>query len=218
MPTQTTENYLKAIFSLYRRNGAASITDVAEAMNVSKPTVNAMVKKMETKGWLIYEKYKPLVLTAEGQHQAALIVRKHRLVEMFLAKVMGFGWEEVHDIAEEMEHIKSHKLFERIDEMLGYPSSDPHGSPIPDKSGKIMAVGYHNLTLFEVGDKIKLCGLAESSKKLLLYLNRKNISLGTEIMIKRIDDFDNTIEISTTASDAVLLTHEVCLKLLVKPI
>ena len=136
MPTKTKENYLKAIYFLDLKKNNISITDISLKMNVSKPTTNNMVKKMEEKGWVIYEKYKPIKLTSKGKKLGALIVRKHRLTEMFLSQVMSFGWEEVHDIAEEIEHIHSEIFFDRMDELLGFPTTDPHGSPIPDKKGK----------------------------------------------------------------------------------
>ena len=145
MPTQIKENYLKAIFFLSQKNVEVSITELSNQINVSKPTANNMVNKMEKKGWVIYKKYKPLQLTSKGEKIGALIVRKHRLAEMFLSEVMGFGWEEVHDIAEEMEHLNSDILFDRMDEILGFPTQDPHGSPIPDKNGTISKSNYINL-------------------------------------------------------------------------
>lgn len=218
MPTQTKENYLKAIFFLSEKNAEVSITVLANQMKVSKPTVNNMVKKMEEKGWLIYKKYKPITLTSKGKKIGALIVRKHRLSEMFLSEVMGFGWEEVHDIAEEMEHLNSVILFDRMDEILGFPTKDPHGSPIPDKNGKISKSNYINLTSIKEGKTIVLCGLAQSSKELLLYLNKKKITLGTELKVKHIEHFDKSFEIVLKDGSQFVLTYDVCKCLLVKPV
>ncbi len=217
MPTQAKENYLKALFSISQKKNTVSITELAEMMQVSKPTANSMVKKMKENGWVIYEKYKPLKLTAKGQKVAALIVRKHRLAEMFLSKIMNFGWEEVHDIAEEMEHLQSTKLFDRMDEILGFPTEDPHGSPIPDKTGKIANASYLNLTALKEGDSAKICGLTNSSKDLLLFLNKKNISLGTELKVQEIEKFDQSFEI-VLADNAlpIVLTYDVCKCLLVE--
>lgn len=216
MPTQTKENYLKAIYFLGQKNMNISITALAEEMSVSKPTANNMIKKMEEKGWVLYEKYKPIKLTKEGKKIGALIVRKHRLTEMFLSEIMGFGWEEVHDIAEEMEHIQSDKLFERMDEILGFPTNDPHGSPIPDKNGKISKPNYINLTTIKEGEKVKVCGLTQSSKELLLYLNKKKIKLGTVIKVVQIEPFDKSFEIILNNSTPALLTFDVCQCLLVE--
>lgn len=216
MPTQTKENYLKAIFSITQEKGAISMTELATMMQVSKPTANSMVKKMKEIGWVKYEKYKPLKLTDEGHQLAALIVRKHRLAEMFLSKIMDFGWEEVHDIAEEMEHIKSTKLFDRMDEILGFPVKDPHGSPIPDKSGKITDPDYLNLTALKAGDKGRICGLANSSKELLVFLNKKNIRLGTEFTVFDIESFDNSFTLLLKNAESIILSYEVCQCLLVE--
>lgn len=216
MPTQTKENYLKAIFSIAQKGDVVSITELSEKLQVSKPTANSMVKKMELKGWVIYEKYKPLKLTKKGFKVGALIVRRHRLAEMFLAKIMDFGWEEVHDIAEEMEHLQSTKLFDRMDEILGFPTIDPHGSPIPDKTGKITKPNYLNLTALKKGEKAKLCGLTNTSKDLLLFLNKKNIKLGTELSVNQIESFDNSFEIQLRDKSVITLTFNVCQCLLVE--
>ena len=218
MPSQTKENYLKAIFSISQKKENISITELSELLKVSKPTANSMVKKMQAKGWVIYEKYKPLKLTLKGQKEAALIVRKHRLAEMFLAKIMDFGWEEVHDIAEEMEHLQSTKLFDRMDEILGFPNEDPHGSPIPDKSGKLIKPTYLNLTTLEEGQRAKLCGLTNSSKELLLFLNKKNISLGTKFNVQEIEAFDKSLKIKLENKKSIMLTFEVAKCLLVERI
>ncbi len=216
MPTQTKENYLKSIYFLSQKSREVSITALSKGMNVSKPTANNMVKKMEEKGWVKYEKYKPLKLTKKGKKLGALIVRKHRLTEMFLSQVMGFGWEEVHDIAEEIEHISSNIFFDRMDEILGFPTKDPHGSPIPDKNGKISKVNYMKLSDVNVGQKVRLCGLVNSSNELLLYLNKKKIKLGIDIKIIQIEKFDNSFEIYLGNSLKVFLTSEVCQSLLVE--
>lgn len=217
MPTQTKENYLKAVYFLNQKSTLISITDLAHKMQVSKPTVNNMVKKMEKLSWLVYEKYKPLKLTSKGKKIGALIVRKHRLTEMFLSEIMGFGWEEVHDIAEEMEHLNSVILFDRMDEILGFPTIDPHGSPIPDKNGVISKPNYVNLTRINIGEKVRLKSLNKSSKELLLFLNKKNIKLGSEFHVLQLEGFDNSMEIKTN-NRLITLSYEVCKCLLVEKI
>ncbi len=216
MATQTKENYLKAILFLSKDSEGVSITDLSETMNVSKPTVNSMVKKLQEKDWIKYEKYKPLVLTSKGRKEAGLIIRKHRLSEMFLSKIMGFGWEEVHDIAEEIEHLKSKSLFDRMDEILGFPTKDPHGSPIPDKNGKITPTNFQNLLSVSVGQKIQLRGLTSSSKDLLIYLNKKQIKLGTVFTVLDIEDFDKSFELKLENGNVVNLSHSVSQCLLVE--
>ncbi len=216
MPTQIKENYLKAIFFLSQKNVEVSITELSNQINVSKPTANNMVNKMEKKGWVLYQKYKPLKLTAKGEKIGALIVRKHRLAEMFLSEVMGFGWEEVHDIAEEMEHLNSEIFFDRMDEILGFPTKDPHGSPIPDKNGKISKSNHINLTSIKEGENIVLCALANSSKELLLFLNKKKITLGTHLQVQQIESFDRSIVVGLQDNSQFVLTFDVCKCLLVK--
>jgi DtxR family Mn-dependent transcriptional regulator len=218
MPTQTKENYLKAIYFLDQKDKDISLTKLSRAMNVSAPTVNNMVKNLQEVGWVIYKKYKPLRLTEEGRRAAALIVRKHRLTEMFLTQIMGFGWEEVHDIAEDMEHIRSEKLFERMDELLGQPTVDPHGSPIPDREGKIAKQSFVELSGIGAGKTVILRSLLDSSADLLDYLNRKNIKLGTVMKILNIEPFDKSVQVSFDDQSNITLSHAVRDRLLVEVI
>lgn len=216
MPSQTKENYLKTLYFLDRENERISISDVSKEMEVSIPTVNSMVKKLQEKGWVIYKKYKPLRLTASGRKMAALIVRKHRLSEMFLSKIMGFGWEEVHDIAEELEHINTDQLFDRMDELLGNPTIDPHGSPIPDKNGKVPVREYQQLSEVDEGKRVRVCALKDSSTDFLMYLNGKNIRLGTEMDVLKKEPFDRSVSVTYGNALSVNLSNEVGERLLVE--
>ena len=210
MPTKTKENYLKAIYSLSIVDPQVSLSDVSREMGVSVPTVNSMVKKLKLDKWVKYEKYKPVKITPKGSRAAAGIIRKHRLTEMFLVKVMGFGWEEVHDIAEEMEHIDSTQLFDRMDELLNYPTVDPHGSPIPDKDGKVEVQHYMSLSDRIVGDKVRLCALKDSSTELLNYLNDQDISLGQEMAVLKIEPFDKSMRVELKGGKDLMLSTDVC--------
>ena len=136
--TLTEENYLKALFHLVDNEGKVTINELSKFLNVKMPSVNNMMKKFAEKKWVIYETYKPLIVTESGRREAALVVRKHRLTEMFLVKKMNFGWENVHEIAEQLEHVHSQIFFDKMDEILDYPKFDPHGEPIPDKDGNII--------------------------------------------------------------------------------
>ena len=216
MPTITKENYLKAVYFLNEKDSEISITDLGREMEVSTPTANNMVKKMQDKGWVSYEKYKPLKLTEKGRQQAALIIRKHRLAEMFLARVMGFGWEEVHDIAEELEHIRSEQFFDRMDELLGYPTIDPHGSPIPDKDGQVASKNYSKLSDIQEGQTVRVCSLSDSSTELLLFLNSRQIKLGTELKVLKLISYDKSMELRTDLQGNFMLSREVCENLLVE--
>lgn len=210
MPSKTKENYLKAMYSLSLDSPNVSLSDLSRELGVSVPTVNSMVKKLELLKWVVYEKYKPLKLTAKGKRLAAGIVRKHRLTEMFLVKIMGFGWEEVHHIAEEMEHIDSEHLFDRMDELLNYPTVDPHGSPIPDKAGKVIQSNHQALSDCKVGDKLRLCALYSSTAELLVYLNEQNISLGLEMTVLKIEPFDKSMRLEISGESIISLSQAVC--------
>lgn len=217
MPTKASENYLKTLYHLHLKSAEISLSELGQKLEVSKPTVNDMVKKMHQKGWVHYEKYKPVRLTDEGRRNAALVIRKHRLAEMFLSQIMGFGWEEVHDIAEELEHLKSENLFDRMDELLGFPSVDPHGSPIPDKSGEIVKHEYKALVDYPVGTQVILKALRDSSTDFLIFLNKKELQLGATIHIHQIESFDKSVTVSYGSHKNVVLTEIVCKKLLVTP-
>ena len=137
MNSLTEENYLKALFNLSQEDGEVSVNELSKHLQIKMPTVTSMMKKLGEKKLVNYESYKPLKLTEKGRREAGLIIRKHRLTEMFLVEQMSFGWEQVHEIAEQIEHIHSPEFFEKMDELLGYPKFDPHGSPIPDKTGQM---------------------------------------------------------------------------------
>lgn len=216
MPTTTKENYLKALLFLHQKNICISLTELGKKMEVSKPTVNDMIKKLQANGWVKHERYKPIALTEEGKKTAAFIVRKHRLSEIFLVKIMGFGWEEVHDIAEELEHIKSDILFDRMDELLGFPTVDPHGSPIPDKEGNLVKQNYKLLSQVAEKSKVIVRGLRDSSTDFLLLLNKKELVLGTKIYVKDVENFDKTVTISYAGHTDVSLSESVSSRLFVE--
>lgn len=216
MASQTEENYLKALFLLANEQGEINLSELSKSLDVSTPTANSMVKKLHDKGLLVYERYKPLVLTDNGRKSAALIIRKHRLTEMFLVDRMGFGWEEVHDIAEQVEHIKSPVFFERMDELLDFPSIDPHGSPIPDKNGKIDWKAYEKLNECRPGDEVYLAALTHSSSVFLKFLNGKELALGLKLKVVSIEPFDGSMVVSYENHSSETLSHSVCERLLVE--
>lgn len=216
MPSNTKENYLKAIYAIEESYEKITLSVLSRRMSVSTPTVNNMVKRLQEEGWVIYEKYKPLKLTTSGRRIAASIVRKHRLAEMYLVEKMGFSWELVHDIAEEMEHINSELFFDRIDELLNYPTVDPHGTPIPDKHGNIATHQYIPLSECGESSTVVVKSLAEEAPDFLIYLNKKNIELGTQIETLRIEPFDRSRFVSYNGQKNIPLTHEVCERLLVE--
>lgn len=216
MVSSTVENYLKALYSLANEDNEVNISDLSNHLKVSKPTVNSMVKTLSQQGWVQYERYKPIVLTPKGRKAAALILRKHRLTEMYLVEKMGFGWEEVHEIAEQIEHVKAPALFDRMDKLMDFPKVDPHGSPIPDKEGNIIDHNYKKLSECNVGDRVVLYALTHSSKDFLEFLDSREISLKLELEIKAIELFDSSMLISYHNHPSETMSHKVCERLLVQ--
>jgi DtxR family transcriptional regulator, Mn-dependent transcriptional regulator len=213
--TFTEENYLKALLTLSEREEQIGVKELSTRLGITMPTVTAMMKRLAGKNLVHYESYKPLRLTEEGRRQSALIVRKHRLTEMFLVQVMGFGWEQVHDIAEQIEHVNIDAFFERMDAMLGHPQLDPHGSPIPDAQGHITSVGLIKLSEARAGQAFQLQAVLDSSNAFLSYLNSRSLSLGTTLEVVQIEPFDGTMQIDAGQGELVL-SKEVCARLLGK--
>ena len=216
MNSLATENYLKALFSLSRESGEVNVNDLAKYLNIKMPTVSSMMKKLSTKKLVHYERYKPLQLTEKGKKEAALIIRKHRLTEMYLVKNMGFGWEQVHEIAEQIEHIKSPDFFSKMDEILNYPKLDPHGSPIPDKNGKMIRKEYNKLSDCKQGDMVKVSAVINTSDEFLNFLNSREIYLGLKMKINFIESFDSTMTVSYNNRSSEMLSQMVCNRLLVE--
>ena len=196
MPSPTVENYLKALHMLANDRDETSSSKLSKMLGVSVPTVNNMVKKLHQQGLVFYKKYQPIQLTSLGKKKAAEIIRKHRLTEMYLVEKMGFGWEEVHEIAEQMEHIKSQAFFDRMDALLGNPTTDPHGSPIPDRHGAISEKHYRTLSDCDVGEIVIIKALAHSSGEFLRFLNEKSISIGLSVEILKKEMFDSSMLVS----------------------
>lgn len=215
MISLTEENYLKAIFHLINDEQTVTINEMSKFLNVKMPSVNNMMKKFAEKKWVIYESYKPLKITASGIKQSALVVRKHRLTEMFLVQKMNFGWENVHEIAEQVEHIQSEIFFDKMDEILNYPKTDPHGEPIPDKDGNIIARDLLKLSSCKVGDKITFAAVTVSDDDFLSYLNSKKLELGQEIEILEIENYDHSMTVLLNG-DSTVLSQIVCDRILVK--
>ena len=196
--------------------GVISLSELSKRLHVSIPTVNSMVKKLHDEGWVIYKKYQPVKLTEQGKKKAALIIRKHRIIEMFLVRKMNFGWEEVHDIAEQMEHLNSEILFDRMSDMLDNPTLDPHGSPIPSRIGTVEAPQYMRLSDAENNAVVILRRLHGDNRELLKYLNDKKISLNTKFTVDYIEPFDRSMHVRYNGGLTATMSREVCNMLLVE--
>ena len=216
MFSTTEENYLKALFTAANVDGEVTVNELSKKLEIKMPTVNSMMKKLAEKKLVYYETYKPLKLTEQGKKEAALILRKHRLTEMYLVEKMGFGWEEVHDIAEQIEHLSSPAFFKKMDELLGYPKFDPHGSPIPDGSGKMKWLHYRKLSECKPGETVTLSAVTNSSDEFLKFLNSYGLQLGTELVIKAVEAFDGTMTINFGRKKSKSLSRVAAEKILVK--
>lgn len=188
------ENYLKAIYA-EGDNEYASTSNLSDRLETKASSVTDMLKKLSAKKLVDYKKYQGARLTKEGRLIAIRIVRKHRLWEVFLVDKLDFGWDEVHDIAEQLEHIKSPELIRRLDEFLGHPTADPHGDPIPDTDGNLPKNKAFPLSEGTIGKKYIICGVADTSSLFLQYLDKQGLILGTEIIITDKIDFDKSIQI-----------------------
>lgn len=213
--TLTEENYLKALFHLVDNEGKVTINELSKFLNVKMPSVNNMMKKFAEKKWVIYETYKPLIVTENGRREAALVVRKHRLTEMFLVKKMNFGWENVHEIAEQLEHVHSKIFFDKMDEILDYPKFDPHGEPIPDKDGNIIAQDLQKLSNCVEGEMVVFASVTLSDDAFLTYLNDRKLLLNTKVKVVKIESFDKSMTIEIEGKKEIL-SKKATEKILVK--
>ena len=217
MKSLNEENYLKAIFHLIDKDDTFTVNELSKMLNIKMPSVNSMMKKFSQKNWVIYESYKPIKITALGKKEAAHVVRKHRLTEMFLVEKMGFGWEVVHEIAEQLEHIHSEIFFDKMDELLNYPKVDPHGEPIPDKQGNIIQQNLTKLSECKAGNSAILSAVIDSSDDFLTYLNHRNLSLNSELKILEVERFDQSMKIEFDGKTETF-SKMVCDKILVQKI
>ena len=192
----TEENHLKAIFHLsIDEEIGVSTNAIAQNINTKAPSVTDMLKKLCDKGLVTYKKYQGAALTELGRKTALNIIRKHRLWEVFLVEKLNFNWSEVHDVAEQLEHIKSKKLTNELDKFLGYPTKDPHGDPIPNTAGFIKYTTKLLLSDLKIGDKATFVGVKDSSSAFLKFLDKRKIALGSNIKILHIEDFDDSLHI-----------------------
>jgi DtxR family Mn-dependent transcriptional regulator len=196
MFTLSEENYLKAIYHLESdsKNGI-STNAIAKSLKTKASSVTDMVKKLSEKEVVLYVKYQGVTLTVFGKKTAANIVRKHRLWEVFLVEKLNFSWDEVHEVAEQLEHIKSAKLINQLDALLGFPTHDPHGDPIPDKEGNLKTVEKSLLATLSKNESGICIGVDDSSSEFLQFLDKKGITLGKKITILDKEDFDDSLYI-----------------------
>lgn len=214
--TISEENYLKVIYHLSLVSPRGINTNaIAGMLETKASSVTDMMKKLSDKGLVIYQKYQGVTLTAEGVASAKMIVRKHRLWEVFLVEKLGFAWDEVHEIAEELEHIKSVSLINKLDEFLGFPAFDPHGDPIPNENGEIQKVTKLLLSDSELNKEYQCVGVKDSSSEFLQYLDKQKIALGSKLKVINKEQFDETLTIEVN-NQTLIISNKIARNLFVK--
>ncbi len=198
MLSKNEEDYLKALFHLIasQEDDKAGTNQLAQQLDVKPASANSMLKKLKSKGLVDYKKYGKLSLTPAGQTTALLLIRKHRLWETFLYQKLGFSWDEVHDVAEQLEHVRSEKLIEMLDRFLGFPASDPHGDPIPDAQGNMSIRTKKTLAELQPGQSCRIAGVKDTSAAFLQYLTQLGLSLDSQIKVLEIIAFDRSMRIA----------------------
>lgn len=219
MPTSTVEDYLKCILLEQQRAPESLVTmgQIGSALKVAPGTVTAMVKTLADSGLVSYEPYSGVRLTPSGRQLAAHVLRRHRLIELFLVKVMGMDWSEVHAEAELLEHAVSERLVERMDEMLGYPSADPHGDPIPDIHGVVEEVILPSLLTCDVGVPVRVARVGDQSREFLQLVERRGLKPGSRLRVLARDEAADTLEIRLEAGEELSLGFRAGSKILVEP-
>jgi len=198
--TTSEENYLKAIFHLQTQNEIVTTTALATKLDTKPASVTDMMKKLNAKKLLNYKPYYGFSLSQEGKKIALHVIRRHRLWEYFLSEKLKFDWNEIHNLAEELEHINNKKLIERLDEYLNYPQFDPHGDPIPDSKGKIKKSKKISLAELPFNKPAEVCQVSNQTNEMLELLNHKNIGIGTKIEVKKHFNYDQSLEIKIKSS------------------
>lgn len=210
MLTHSEENYLKTIYNLsVEKNKSVSTNAIADKLNTKAASVTDMIQKLANKGLASYYKYKGVRLTQAGDKEALKVVRKHRLWEVFLVKELDFNWDEVHEIAEQLEHIKSPELINRLDKFLEHPKFDPHGDPIPDSNGVMASNPTTTLNMLAQGETCKVICAKDSSSDLLLFLDKVKISLGAKIEIVDYLEFDGSYSVKVDNANPITLSSKV---------
>lgn len=216
MHSFTEENYLKTIYALaLRQAGEVSTNALAEMTATKAASVTDMLRKLADKQLIHYRKYQGVRLTEEGERLALKIIRRHRLWEVFLVQKLGFGWDEVHDMAEELEHVRSDELIERLDQFLEHPQFDPHGDPIPTPAGTMPTTGYQKLSEVTAGSEVCIMGVLEHSPEFLQHLARTGLTLGCSLLLREINAFDKSLLVQIQPETALFVSHDVARNLLV---
>jgi DtxR family transcriptional regulator, Mn-dependent transcriptional regulator len=210
------ENYIKAIFHLQQSDGTVTTNELARELHTKPASVTDMMKKLKVKKLLHYQPYQGFRLSQEGNKVALGIIRRHRLWEYFLAEKLKFTWDEVHEVAEHLEHVSSKKLIDKLDEFLGFPRVDPHGDPIPDQDGKIETSRQVCLLDLPLNKQATVSHVSDQSTEILELLKHKNIGIGTRLEIKKKFDFDHSMEIKIGRQSLFNISEQLAKNIFVK--
>jgi len=217
MTTSTEENYLKSIYHLSTGHHNLVLTsEIADSLTTSAASVTDMLKKLSEKNLIEYERYKGVRITRKGERVALSIIRRHRLWEVFLTDTLKFRWDEVHEMAEELEHVSSDELVSRLDAFLGYPKVDPHGDPIPDTNGKLIHPGSQSLANAQIGHTYQVSGVSDHSAGFLQFLQKKGMMPGVIFSVKEIDEYDKRMYILFEDNSGTFISYEIAKNILMK--
>jgi DtxR family transcriptional regulator, Mn-dependent transcriptional regulator len=215
--SQAEENYLKAIFSISEKEGkAASTNAIAAMMQTTAASVTDMLRRLSEKNLIAYEKYRGVTLSESGHKVATALIRKHRLWEVFLVDKLGFTWDEVHEFAEQLEHVQGDALVNRLDQFLGHPKFDPHGDPIPDAQGRWTHRPQALLSTLQSGDRGVVTGVEDHSTAFLQYLDQQGLTLGASLEVLERFPYDHSLRVRTHGERELVLSEKVCQNLYVR--
>ena len=207
--TTSEENYIKCIYHLQQETGLVNTNSLADEIHTRPASVTDMLKKLKAKKLLQYERYRGFKLSEAGKKAALEVIRKHRLWEYFLVEVLKFEWDKVHPIAEELEHISSDELIQRLDKFLGNPSFDPHGDPIPDRNGKIPVLNQLNLSEVPLKKTVTVSSVSNQTAQMLEMLKHYKIALGTQLQVQQKFSFDGSLEIKVIKQPSCIISEQV---------
>src|SRR5215813_14219547 len=210
------ENYIKAIFHLEQADGTVTTNELANELKTKPASITDMMKKLKTKKLVHYQAYHGFRLSNEGKKVALIIIRRHRLWEYFLAEKLKFSWDEVHAVAEDLEHVSSKKLIDKLDEYLGFPRFDPHGDPIPDAHGRIETSKQVSLQELPLNKPATVSHVSDQSNEMLELLGHKKIGIGTRLEVKRRFNFDNSLEIKIRQQSPINISEQLSKNIFVK--
>ena len=214
----TEENYIKSIYHLQQLHESVNTNALADHLKTKPASITDMLKKLQSKSLVQYNRYKGFKLSRDGSKAALIIIRRHRLWEVFLVDQLRFSWEEVHEVAEELEHVRSKKLIDKLDAFLGHPKFDPHGDPIPDNNGKLSARQQLPLSELPLNKQAVITSVQNQSSELLSSLTSQNMMIGTRLEVKRKLPFDNSIEIKFKNRQSLNISEQVANAIQVNPL